>query len=61
MAPQFDRAAWSIMVRDARRAALLTMRTSSWAAVASPFSMTGLTTQQFRLFQQSWIASLRSQ
>src|ERR1700704_3492264 len=29
MAPQFDRAAWSIMVRDARRAALLTIRTSS--------------------------------
>src|SRR5712675_975225 len=29
MAPQLARAAWSIMVRDARRAALLTIRTSS--------------------------------
>src|SRR5882724_8124244 len=29
MAPQLARAAWSIMVRDARRAALLTMRISS--------------------------------
>jgi len=61
MAPQFDRAAWSIMVRDARRAALLTIRTSSRGDGRESVLDDRPHYAAVQVVSASWIASLRSQ